>query len=301
MSSPRAKVIVNPVSGAGAVRRKWPRIQRMLSDAGLRFDHEFTQGALHGTDLAKEAVAKGYELVVALGGDGTINEVVNGLVGPTGKGEADLGVIYTGTANDFAHSLGLPRNLKQSCCLLTSPKRVEVDVGAVEYVCQGEIKQRLFVNVAGAGFDAAFLRAAVTSLGPLGAKLPYVAGLFKVIITFSRKDFLVSLNDGMEKWHALTVLVSNGRYAATMPFAPDADMRDGQFEVMPLGFRRMLQAVPKAYLRFPEGYGKAKYRRVSSVRLESQQHLQVEADGEVLGELPARVWVLPKALRVVVQ
>jgi YegS/Rv2252/BmrU family lipid kinase len=301
MSLPRAKVIVNPVSGAGVVRRKWPRIQRILRETGLPFDHEFTQGALHGTELAKEAVAKGYELVVALGGDGTINEVVNGLIGPAGKSEADLGVIYTGTANDFAHSLGLPRNLRQSCRLLTSPKRVEVDVGAVEYICQGEVRQRLFVNVAGAGFDAAFLRAAVTSLRPLGAKLPYVAGLFKVVATFSPKDFVVSLNDGTEKWHAHTVLVSNGRYAATMPFDPDADLGDGQFEVMPLGFLEMLQAVPKAYLRVPDSYGKAKYKRSSSVRLESQQRLQVEADGEVLGELPARMWVLPKALRVVAQ
>lgn len=301
MSLPRAKVIINPASGAGAVRRKWPRIQWMLRDAGLRFDYEFTQGRLHSTELAKEAVAKGYELVVALGGDGTINEVVNGLIGPAGKSEADLGVIYTGTANDFAHSLGLPRNLRQSCHLLTSPSRVEVDIGAVEYVCQGEVKQRLFVNVAGAGFDAAFLQAAVTSLKPLGAKLPYVAGLFKAIVTFSPKDFLVSLSDGTEKWRAHTVLVSNGRYAATMPFDPDADLCDGQFEVMPLGFLRMLQAVPKAYLRFPDSYGKANYRRSSFVRLESQQRLQVEADGEVLGELPARVWVLPKALRVVAQ
>ncbi|MBM4461818.1 MAG: diacylglycerol kinase family lipid kinase [Chloroflexi bacterium] len=299
MSLPHARVIVNPASGAGAVRRKWPRIQRMLSETGLPFDHEFTQGALHGTELAKEAVAKGYELVVALGGDGTINEVVNGLIGPAGRSQADLGIIYTGTANDFARSLGLPRNLRQSCSLLTSPKRVEVDVGAVEYVCRGELKQRLFVNVAGAGFDAAFLQAAVTSLRPLGAKLPYVAGLFKVIMTFPPKDFLVSLSDGTEKWRALTVLVSNGRYAATMPFACDADLVDGQFEVMPLGFLEMLQAVPKAYLRFPDSYGKAKYKRSSFVQLESQQCLQVEADGEVLGELPARMWVLPKALRVV--
>ncbi|HJX70256.1 MAG TPA: acylglycerol kinase family protein, partial [Dehalococcoidia bacterium] len=115
MSVPYAKVIVNPLAGAKAGQRKWPRLKRLLEEAGLQFDYEFTQEALHGIELAKEAVAQGYKLVVAVGGDGVVNEVVNGLIGPGGKSEADLGIIPIGTANDFAHSLGLPRELKQAC------------------------------------------------------------------------------------------------------------------------------------------------------------------------------------------
>lgn len=299
MSPPRAKVIINPASGTRAVQRKWPRIEWMLRDAGLRFDHEFTLAPLHAMELAREAVDRGYELVIAVGGDGTINEVVNGLIGSGVKSQADLGLIYTGTANDFAHSLGLPRALSQSCYLLASTRRVEVDIGAVECLCQGEVKRRLFANVAGAGFDAAFLQAAKTSLKPLGAKLPYVGAFFKTITTYSPRDFLVSFDDGNEKWHALTVLVSNGKYAATIPFDPDADLGDGQFEVMAVDLTRLLQALPKTYFRVPDSYPKVDYRRSSFVQLESQQRLSVQADGEVLGELPARFWVLPKALRVV--
>lgn len=301
MSLPHAKIIINPVSGTRSVRKKWPRIKWLLKDAGLRFDYEFTTQALHGIELAEEAVAQGYELVIALGGDGTVNEVVNGLTSPEGKSKADLGVIYTGTANDFARSLGLPRELIQGCRLMTSPNRIQVDVGMAEYACQGEMKRRLFINVAGAGFDAAFLKAADTSLKPMGAKLPYVGAFLKTITTYSPKDFLVNLDGVEEEWRALTVLVSNGKYAATIPFDPDADLSDGQFEVLPVDLPTMLQTLPKAYFKVPDSYPKVKYRRSRFVQLDCQQPLPVQADGELLGELPARFWVLPKALRVVTQ
>ena len=302
MSVPYAKVIINPLAGAKAGQRKWPRIKWQLEKAGLCFDYEFTQGTRHGMELTKTAVAQGYKLVVAVGGDGMVNEVVNGLIDPDGKSRADLGIISIGTANDFARSLGLPRKLDQSCHMLTSPKRAEVDVGAAEYVCQGEVKQRYFVNVAGAGFDAACVQAARTFPKFLDARLPYVGAFVKTIATYGRKDFLVSFNKAEaeeEEWHSLTVLVSNGRYTATLLFDPDADLGDGQFEVMSLGLSAMAQTLLKTYLRLPEGYRKVEYCRSNFVQMQSRQCLAVQADGELLGELPARFWVLPKALRVV--
>ena len=299
MSQSRAKVIINPSSGSRAVQRKWPRIREMLTDAGLLFDYDVTLRSGHGTELARDAVDRGYGLVVAVGGDGTVNEVVNGLVGSGVKGRADLGIICIGTANDFAHSLGLPRDLGQLCRLLTSPRRVEVDVGAVECSSQGKTLRRLFVNVAGAGFDAALLQAANTSLKPLGAKLPYVGAFLKTITTHGRKDFLLNFEDRSETWRALAVLVSNGRYAGTLPFAPDADLGDGWLEVTALSLGKILQAVPAAYFKVPTRYPKIDCRRSSSIQLESPDSLPVEADGEVFGELPARFYVLPKAMRVV--
>jgi len=299
MSVPYAKVIVNPVAGARAGQRKWPRIKWLLQEAGLCFDYEFTQGALHGIGLAKMAVAQGYKLVVVVGGDGTINEVVNGLIGPSGKSEVDLGIISIGTANDFAHSLCLPKGLNQACHLLTSPRRVEVDIGAVEYVCQGEVRQRLFINVAGSGFDAALMQAVKMPIKPPGTKLPYAIAFLRTLATYSPKHFLVSLDGKKEARHALTVLVSNSRYAGTIPFTPDADLSDGQFEVIAVEILEMLKALPRMYFKVPNAFPIIDYKRSSFVQLESPQRLPVEADGEVLGELPASFWVLPKALRVV--
>jgi diacylglycerol kinase (ATP) len=128
-SPQRARIIVNPTSGAKSAQRKWPRIKALLEDMGLSFDSVLTQGPMEAAELAREAADQGYDLVVAVGGDGTVNEVVNGLMGPDGKARADLGVIHTGTANDFARNLDLPRSLLKNCRLLVSPKRTEVDIG----------------------------------------------------------------------------------------------------------------------------------------------------------------------------
>ncbi len=128
MSPLRAKVIVNPTSGAKSAQRKWPCIKALLEDFGLSFDSELTQGPMQAVDLAREAANQGYDLVVAVGGDGTVNEVVNGLMGPDGKARADLGVIHTGTANDFARNLDLPRSLLKNCRLLVSPRRMEKSI-----------------------------------------------------------------------------------------------------------------------------------------------------------------------------
>jgi len=300
---PRAKVIVNPAAGAGAARRKWPRIEQLLRGVGLTFDHEFTQCAGQAMDLAKAAVALGYELVVVVGGDGTINEVVNGLVMPGGAGsQVELGVINIGTANDFACSLALPRGLEEACRLLTSSRRAWVDVGVVECICQGEPRQRFFVNVAGSGFDAAMVQAARLPRSSLAPKLPYAVAFIKTVAAYSLKEISLKLDGKEEKRSALMVLVSNGKFVGTLPVAPDADMGDGLVEVTVFELPtmlKMLRALPKSYLKLSVSPSEVHYTRASFVQLESPQRLPVEADGELLGELPARIWVLPRALRVI--
>jgi diacylglycerol kinase (ATP) len=299
MSPQRAKVIVNPTSGAKSAQRRWPRIKSLLEDVGLNFDSVLTREPMQAMDLAREAADHGYDLVVAVGGDGTINEVVNGLMGPDGKARADLGVISTGTANDFARNLDLPRSLLKNCRLMVSPRRMEVDVGVVECVKEGEARQRFFVNVSGAGFDADLMEEARKTVLPLGPKGPYVGAFLKMAPTYDPKDFVLDFQDRQEAPRAYSVLVSNGKYAGSILFDPEADLSDGQFEVMTLDPPTLLRCLAQTYLALLEGYPKIDYVRADAVRMDSRQRLSVQADGEVLGELPARFWLLPKALRVV--
>ena len=299
MSPQRAKVIVNPTSGAKSARRKWPRIKALLEDMGLSFDSVLTQGPMEAAELAREAANQGYDLVVAVGGDGTVNEVVNGLMGPDGKARADLGVIHTGTANDFGRNLDLPRSLLKNCRLLVSAKRTEVDIGMVECIREGQTRQRFFVNVAGAGFDADLMEEARTTVLPLGPKGPYVGAFLKMAPTYDLKDFTLGFEDRQETRRAYTVLVSNGRFAGSIPFDPEADLSDGQFEVIALDLPTFLGSLAETFFALPEGYPKIDYVRTNSVRIDSTQRLSVQADGEVLGELPAQFRVLPRALRVV--
>jgi diacylglycerol kinase (ATP) len=299
MSPQRAKVIVNPTSGAKTSQRRWPRIKSLLEDVGLNFDSVLTQESMQAMDLAREAADQGYDLVVAVGGDGTINEVVNGLMGPDGKATADLGVIRTGTANDSARNLDLPTSLLKNCRRLVSPERTEVDIGIVEFLREGQAGQRFFLNDAGAGFDADLMEEAKKTVLPLGPKGPYVGAFLKMAPTYDPKDFTLSFRDRQESRRAYTVLVSNGRYAGSILFDPGADMRDGQFEVITLDLPTLLRCLAETYLAILESYPRIDCMRTDAVRMESRQRLSVQVDGEVAGELPAQFRVLPRALRVV--
>jgi diacylglycerol kinase (ATP) len=299
MSPHRAKVIVNPTAGARTAERRWPRIKAMLEEAGLSFDSALTEGPMHAAVLAGEAADQGYDLVVAVGGDGTINEVVNGLIGPGGKGMVDLGIIYNGTANDFARNLDMPRNLERNCQLMVSPRRMDVDVGLVECAREGQPRRRYFVNVSGAGFDADWMEEARKTILPLGPKGHYLATFLKMAPTYEPKDFVLDFGDRQEAHRAYTVLVSNGKFAGRIPFNPQADLSDGQFEVMALDLPTFVEALASNIFSRPESHPRIEWSRAEAVRMESRQRLSVQADGEVLGELPARFRVLPGALRVV--
>ena len=165
MSVPHAKVIINPVAGAYATRRKWPRISRHLVESGLSFDHQYTEGVGHATEIAREATGDGYHYLVAVGGDGTVNEVANGILSSAGASTAGastagastatLGVVNTGTGSDFARSIGIPRHYGGACSSLVNGQTSLIDVGVVQYQSQGQSLRRFFVNAAGIGFDAA--------------------------------------------------------------------------------------------------------------------------------------------------
>ncbi len=104
-----AQLIVNPIAGARRTAKKWPQIMGLLKSSGLHFEHEWTEAPGHARELAKSAVKKGYELVVSVGGDGTINEVVNGLYDSGSTADVMLGIIGTGTGSDYIRTVGIPR------------------------------------------------------------------------------------------------------------------------------------------------------------------------------------------------
>jgi diacylglycerol kinase (ATP) len=111
----RAKIIVNPAAGAYSTRRKWPTIRSLLNNAGLSFDYELTEGKGHAIELAKAAADDGFRYLVAVGGDGTIHEVANGLLQAANSGETTLGVVCTGTGSDLSRSIGIPRDYTRAC------------------------------------------------------------------------------------------------------------------------------------------------------------------------------------------
>ena len=144
-----AKFIVNPVAGAGRTGREWPQIKAMFLGNGLNFEYDITEAPGHAIELARESAENGYDMVVSVGGDGTINEVVNGLYSSGNIKDTTLGIVSTGTGGDYIRTAGIPRRSDEACrCLLRLKKRV-VDLGVVEYTKNGRREERLFVNFAG--------------------------------------------------------------------------------------------------------------------------------------------------------
>ena len=191
---PHTRLIVNPIAGAGKTAKKWPQIMRLLQGIGLRFEHDLTEAPGHARELAKSAAKKGYELVVSVGGDGTINEVVNGLYDAGNIADVMLGIIGTGTGHDYIRTIGIPWAYQEACQCLKSPKKFVVDVGVIEYFVDGQMVKRLFVNFAGLGFDAEIVKATTQKYKTLNSTVSYLTGLFTALLFYRNKQVTITLD-----------------------------------------------------------------------------------------------------------
>ena len=299
-----AKVIVNPAAGANSTRRKWPHISRLLEYVGLSFDYEYTEGAGHAVELARLAARDGYRYIVAVGGDGTVNEVANGILCSSNPAETSLGVVSTGTGSDFARSMGLPRHYASACSSLCSSRRRLIDVGVVEFKRAGQMMRRCFINVAGAGFDATAVEATEKWPKYLGGTIPYVAGLLRALLGYKNKQVVLGVGDRVEANRVMSVVVANGGYVGGgMHIAPGAELGDGLLDVLVVGDMgkfELLKALPTVYRGTHISHPKVRLEQVPYVSVESAERMLVHADGELLGECPASFWLMPAALSVVV-
>jgi YegS/Rv2252/BmrU family lipid kinase len=297
-------VIVNPIAGAGRTARRWPEIMRLLKSLGLNFEYDLTEAPGHAIELAKSAAKKGYKLVVSVGGDGTINEVVNGLYDAGSLGDIMLGIIGTGAGSDYIRTIGIPRHYKEACNRLTNPRRLEVDLGVAEYVTNGQIVKRVFVNFAGLGFDAEVVRATTQRFKALGSMPSYLMGLLTTFLFYKNRNVSLIVDGQADERTVCTVVVSNGKYGGGgMLVAPNANPTDGFFDVLiidDLGKLDLLWSLPRIYKGTHLTHPKVTIKRAREIDIRPRQQMSVQADGELLGEAPARFYVLPAALNVVV-
>jgi YegS/Rv2252/BmrU family lipid kinase len=299
-----AKVIVNPTAGANSTLRKWPRISRLLRYIGLSFDHQLTEGVGHAIELAREAATAGYRFLVAIGGDGTVNEVANGILIAEAAAEADLGMVNTGTGSDFVRSLGISRDYAKACTALTGQRWLDIDVGVVQYGRGEQSGRRFFVNSAGVGFDAEVAQVKERMPKYFRGTVPYLLGMGRKLLDYDNKTVHLKVDGRDETRKVLSVVVANGAYfGGGMRVAPQADLTDNLLDVLTvgdIGKLELVKAFPSIYKGTHVNHPKVRMERASRVRIESPERLLVHADGEVVGEGPADFWLLPKALRVAV-
>ena len=312
MPNTHVRVIVNPASGAQTTYRHWPEIQRLLRHGGLPFDFQYTEGTGHATMLAKEAAQSGFRFLVVVGGDGTINEVANGLLNSNCAEKAALGIIGTGTGNDLIRSLGVPRSYAEACrrlnasyqhCLSDPEKGYScIDVGMVAYTAGVRRCERYFVNGAGVGFDAEVVEAAEKMPKGLGHTIPFVMGLLRTLPSYRNKPVVLTLDGVVGSGRVLSVVVSNGAYfGGGMKIAPGALTSDRKLDVVVIGDvgkLELLRVFPRVYKGTHSAHPKVRIEQVEEVTIASQERLLLQADGEILGDGPVSFRLVPQALRL---
>ena len=266
-----------------------------------------TQGPRHATEMSREAAKAGYGLVVALGGDGTISEVVNGLLGDSEAPDADavLGLLPLGTANDLGRTLGIPKELSSAVRALNVDGVRRVDVGKVTVLERDGRPSviRYFLNIADFGSGGAVVERVNRTTKAFGPQLSFLWGIIATMLSYQNPTITFSVDgDGEEEAIINDFIIANGKFfgGGLVP-APDAQMDDGQFDIVTLGDIGFVESVlnlPRLRRGTHLTHPKARFRRGKRVVARANERVLIEADGELVGPLPAVFEIIPQALRV---
>jgi YegS/Rv2252/BmrU family lipid kinase len=304
--------LVNPQSQHGALGRKWPDVARVLRREIGAFETVFTQGPGDAPRLVREALRAGCERLVAVGGDGTINEVVNGFFedGAPVAPESALCIVPFGTGGDFRRTIGLPKSWSEAARALASGKTRPIDLGLLEHRGHdGSEQTRLFANIASFGISGVVDRLVNESSKRLGGKLSFMLGSLRATWRYTNQRVRITFDGDARDAVDMTintVAVANGRYfGGGMCVAPDAEVDDGFFDVVAIGDlsrSQMIFSSPRIYRGTHLSMDKVSHRRARTLRAEpiGSDPVELDVDGETPGILPASFRVLPRALNLVV-
>jgi YegS/Rv2252/BmrU family lipid kinase len=305
-------VIVNPRSAGGSTGEAWAS---KASDVRAHFgpyNVTFTKAAGDGIKLAKKAAESGRKFIIACGGDGTINEVANGIL-ESGH-DAELGILPSGTGGDFRRSIGMPDESREAARALRNGKTQTIDVGKVTYQnFNGKTESRYFLNVSSFGLAAAIIQRVKTSTSLDWLPVDLVRGpasfalsTLQEVLGLDTTNVRIKIDERTER--SLTTVnfcVANARYfGGGMKIAPRAKLTDGRFDIVNIGDMKSAKIILNVYtlyrgthLTLPEVKA-TRAKRIEATPLDPKNKVMIEVDGELPGMLPAVFEVVPSALRL---
>jgi YegS/Rv2252/BmrU family lipid kinase len=291
--------LVNPASAAGSTGRRWPELAHRAAQLGLKGDVLLSSGPGELTELAARA-AQEYELLVAVGGDGTVNEVVNGIAGVIGP---ELAIVPRGTGRDFVRTFGIPGKFDEAIRIAVEGRTRTIDAGRVDFrAWNGEPRTSWFANIASAGMSGAIAQRANDGSKALGGKASYLAAILSVFARWDVNEMRVDVDGETRSGPMHDVVVANGAYfGGGLHICPEADPADGLFDVLTIGHLTkgdLALTLPKAYKGRHLPHPKAELLRGRRVTVDADEPVPVELDGEQPGTTPATFSVVPDALRL---
>jgi diacylglycerol kinase (ATP) len=301
-----AFLVLNPASAGGRTHRNWPAISTALSAAGVSFDLHRTTGEGEATEAVRTALAGGYRTIVVVGGDGTLNEAVNGFFDPTGNpigAHATIGLLPSGTGGDFRKAAGIPGGLEAAARVIASGSSRVIDAGRIDFA-DGE--RRFFINIADCGMGGEVVerlnRSARKRGGARGTAM-FLTTSLATLWGYRSRVARVEMDGATIERDVRSVVIANGRYfGGGMRIAPGAALDDGRFDVVLIGETgrtRALTGIPSLYRGRHIKRREVEVHRARLVRVTCEDPpMLFDVEGEQVGATPATLTCLPGAIRL---
>ncbi len=288
----RLRLLVNPAAGKGKARRRLTKLLRYLEARRLDFDCRLSEGPGHLTDLARELSLRrgGQDIPVVCGGDGSVNEVINGL----DASSPPLGILPCGSGDDIARNLGIPRGIPEACDVILNGR-----VRTLDLVRAGN---RRFLSIGGAGIDSEVTRRANSSRLALPGPALYSWAVILALLSFRPRHFTITADDWKYEGRLMFAAVANAPvYGGGMRLSPESVMDDGRMEICiveAMGKLELLGNFPKIFRGTHLAHPKFRVLQARRALIESSEAADFYADGEFHQRLPVEVVLEPAALSV---
>ncbi len=305
----KVHVIVNPLSARGKTAQKWGTLKEILKYHFKEFKYVFTEKPRQATQIARELLNDGFDLIIGVGGDGTLNEITNGFFREDSQKvvneDAALGIVPSGTGSDFVRFLRIPREFKHSVALIKDSGTRKIDVGKVTFNSP-EIREpvRYFINVADFGLGAEVLRNISSIPAEQRNALFYYKGLLSTIKTYNAKKVRVIIDDKEEICDRFLIgAIANGRiFGGGMQVAPEAEPDDGYFDLVLVENMKRFEIIRNSrhlYTGKLHKHPKVKVIRARNIKVfpDDSEPVYIEYDGEVGMPVPVEFQMMEKAVK----
>lgn len=295
----KVKVILNSYGGRLSKQAKQASVEQALQKVGLDYQLETTSAPGHGTEIARQAAVEGWPVVVAAGGDGTINEVVNGLMQAADNDQpaGTLGIIPLGTANDLADALGVPRSIEDACQRIVTGQTRIIDLG--------QVNGHYFANNSAIGLEP-LVTIAHDQMRLIKGNLRYILAAVKGILTKKTWHMRITWHNGQYEGPVVLVSVGNNcRTGGEFFMTPHAVLDDGLIDfVFGVGMSRwqLLRLLPKTFTGKHIDHPSVVYRQTTSLSITAYPPTPIQTDGEIIDNEATQIHyrILPQKLRIIV-
>lgn len=284
--------VINPVAGKGKTLGVIPLIKESFNKDKINYDIKITKRRGQGEEIAKKAAKNGYTHIIAVGGDGTVYEVLNGIKGY----DVSLGIIPLGTGNDFVRSIKMPNEASEAIEIIKKGKTKKIDVG--------KINDRFFLNVSSIGIDAEIVKETEKIKKYFSGTAAYVAGIFATLAKYRSKKVDILVDGKNYSRNVELIAIGNGKYyGGGMKINPDAEIEDGLLDICLVNKMNKLKFIALFLTVFKGKHTKIKEVEIfrgRDINIMSNEPLVLNADGDIIGTTPANISIEKSSINVII-